>query len=134
MAPHCLRVIPVMPTLTSHLHNNTLSTFSNSTVNPVIPSPHTEFSTLTTVVVFFVGTLIVHIMTAHVVTPESVYSAIKRYFGMAISPVTAGMCSFNSLYLFGRELTRESPLGRTPAQSALSAGAFAIQIPQEFVG
>ena len=119
-----------MPSPRLASYHNVTSTFSNSTV---IPSPDTEFIT---VVIFFVGTIIIHIMTTHVVTPKSTYATVKQYLGIIISPITAGISSFNPLFLLASEFTREEPVSSqhlTSAQRALWASALAIQFPAEFI-
>ena len=88
-----------------------------------------KIAAITTFIDFYVGTLIIHTMTAYTKTPETMLNATKRFLGMAVSPVTAGLSSCRSLLLFVWHLHAQRPgEHRSSAHHAVSAGAMAVQI------
>jgi hypothetical protein len=101
-----------------------VSTQTNDTIPNISP---VNYAAISNVIVLLVGTFSLHVMTAHVATPESSRTVAARVVSMTLSPITAGIASFNTIFVsLLRVLRDECP---TPIQRALAAGSLAIHIP-----
>lgn len=108
---------------------------SNTTnrFNSVLPSYDDGPMHWLAVVGFYLGTLVIHIMSVHVATPESMRDRLSRWLAIVFSPVTAGLSAIKPLIIMGTEIIREEALSPSPAQRALWAGAVAVQISPEHI-
>jgi hypothetical protein len=89
-----------------------------------------EYAAIAKVVVLFVGTWILHAMTAHVPTPESLRNAVVRNLSMIFSPITTGVSSFNTIFIIAQNFYHDDPVSES--RQALSASAYAVRIPRQF--
>jgi hypothetical protein len=110
---------------------------STSTSNTSLEFSNPPFGAAVQVILFFISVCVVPTLTAHIPIPVSREDSFGQLLTMILSPVSASVHAFNSIILFVVKVGRGSwvavPHGSHASHhDIISAGAFAIRIPNRF--